>query len=92
VSADIRMQFECNMLQFLHSELETGMTFASVALDSQTEEKRLRNRQNARKAYDTAKHFLEEHAARSTVAQPDLLEGIIKLRSLLVQLGERFEE
>jgi hypothetical protein len=80
------------MLQFLRAELETGMTFASLARDSWTEEKRDRNLLNARKAYDTAKHFLEEHAPEEVAARPDLLDRLTNLRSVLVELGENFED
>ena len=92
MSTGERAQFEASMLQFLQSELQTGMTFASLARDSQTDEKRRRNQQNARKAYDTAKHFLEEHSARGSVAQPHLLEGLTELKNVLVRLGESFGE
>jgi hypothetical protein len=86
-----RTQFESAMLQFLRAELETGMTFASLARDSRTEEKRDRNLVNARKAYDTAKHFLEEHAPEEVAARSDLLDRLTKLRSELVELGTKFE-
>jgi hypothetical protein len=92
MSTSERTRFELSMLQFLQSELETGMTFASLALDGQTEEKRERNRQNARKAYDTAKHFLEERAPEEIATRPDLRDRLTTLRSLLVQLGEKFAE
>ena len=92
MSANDRAQFESNMLQFLQNELEMGTTFASLALDSRSDEKRYRNRQNARKAYDTAQHFLEEHAAGTAVAQPDLFLRLTQLRNLLVRLGEQFGE
>ena len=80
------------MIQFVQNELEMGTTFASLALDSQTEEKRQRNRENARKAYDTARHFLENHAAAEAIAQPDLFVRLSELRRLLIQLGEKVEE
>ena len=81
------------MLQFIRSELETGMTFASLALNSESDGKRQRNQQNARKAYDSAQHFLEEHIAREkTTKQTDLLEGLTQLKNLLTGLGEKFDE
>jgi hypothetical protein len=91
MSAVDRAQFESTMLQFLQGELETGMTFAALARDSQTDEKRHRNVLNARKAYDTAKHFLEQHAPEEVATRPDLLEGLSKLRHVLIRLGEKFE-
>ena len=92
MSTSERTRFELSMLQFLQSELETGMTFASLARDSQTDEKRHRNVLNARKAYDTAKHFLEERAPGEIAMRPDLRDRLTTLRSLLVRLGEKFDE
>jgi hypothetical protein len=92
MTAEDRAQFESNILQFIKTEVEMGMTFASLALDGETEEKRQRNREHARKAYDTAQHFLEEHAHQKIVLPPAMLEGLTKLRKLLVQMGENFEQ
>jgi hypothetical protein len=92
MSSPAREQFENTMVQFIYSELETGITFASLALDSQTDEKRQRNRQNARKAFDTARHFLKQRAVEEIVAQPDLQERLNKLKQLLRELGEKVEE
>ena len=91
MSADDRAQFESNMRQFIQTELETGIAFASVALDEETGDKRDRNQQNARKAYDTAQHFLREHAPEDMTAQPGLLDRLTRLRDLLIQLGEKVE-
>jgi hypothetical protein len=93
MSSDQREQFQSGMRQFIQIELETGMTFASIALESRTEEtRRQRNRQNARKAYDTANHFLNEHAVGQPVIEPNLLAQLAMLRGILIQLGERFAE
>ena len=35
-------QFEFNLCEFIRTELETGITFASIALESKTQEKRQR--------------------------------------------------
>src|SRR5438270_12330241 len=39
--------------EFLKAEIHTGFTLAAIALDSEHEEKKERNRKNARVAYDT---------------------------------------
>ena len=57
MSSGQREQMEFNIWQFIRNELETGITFANLALGKSTEEARQRTRQNARKAYDTAKNF-----------------------------------
>jgi hypothetical protein len=85
-------QFESNMREFIRTELETGITFASIALDSKTEEKRQRSCQNARKAYDTAMHFWKEHLPEESVTPPELLARLNTLRDLLLRLGETIEE
>jgi len=85
-------RFKASILQFIRIELETGMTYASVALTSHSNEKRQRNKQNARKAHDTAQRFLGELVAGERTGQPDLIAGLIQLKSLLTGLGEKFEE
>jgi len=41
-------------LEFVRTDLETGITFSRLALDADDEDKRARNRANARKGYNTA--------------------------------------
>lgn len=43
---------------FLMTELDVGTIFARIALESDNDDKRTRNRRNARKAYDAILHFL----------------------------------
>ncbi len=43
----------------IRTEIETGRTFARVALDARDEEKIARNTANARKAYDTARAWVQ---------------------------------
>ena len=91
--SDQREQFESGMRRFIRTEVETGITFASLALDraldDRVEEARLqRNRQNARKAYDTANHFLNEHPVGESATEPILLARLTTLRHLLLELGE----
>lgn len=67
-------QLESNLEEFIRTELDTGITFASISLDS-TEEKRQRGIQNARKAHDTAMHFWKEHAFESGQYRPTCWNG-----------------
>jgi len=53
-------RFEFNMHELIPTELEISITFASLALDSRTEETRQRSRRNARKVYDTLSALLEQ--------------------------------
>jgi len=85
-------RLEFNMREFIRAGLETGITFASLALDSRTDEKRQRTRENARKAYDTALHFWTDRAFGKLPAPHDLLARRATLRHLLLQLGETLEK
>jgi len=72
---------------FLKTELETGITFANLALSATDERKVARNTANARKAYDTAMKFMvgaSLGADDSALLDPRLE----KLRRQLVALGE----
>ncbi len=80
------------MENFILTEVETGMTFASLALNSATEEKRRRTRQNGRKAYDTAMHFWTKYPSPDATLQSSLHARLTELRGLLLQLGETFKE
>lgn len=46
-------------LDFLRTELETGLTFATIAEQASDEDKINRNRENARKACQSARHFMD---------------------------------
>jgi len=85
-------RFERSMGEFIRIELELGTTFAFLALDSKTEERRQKCRKNARKAYDTARHFWKEHPVREPTVQRSLLASLTTLTNLLLQLGETLEE
>jgi hypothetical protein len=45
-------------LTFLHSELQTGLTLARIALSAKDADKRNRNFLKAREAYDSVLHFM----------------------------------
>ncbi len=71
----------------LITELDTGLLFARLALDSVDETKRNRNRMNARKAYDTFLHL--RHLASPDPDQVCQLEAkLLELKECLVLLGE----
>ncbi len=76
-------------LSFLMTELDVGITFAKIALESGNEDTRTRNRRNARKAYDTALHFLPK--IRETQAEDKQINGkLATLKTFLQSLGETF--
>lgn len=73
--------------EFLKCELQTGITFADLALTAKHDDRRERNRANARKAYDTALRFMGtlSPAPESTAELKHLIE---RLRAQLKRLGE----
>jgi hypothetical protein len=67
-------------LMFLQSEVDTGLTFARIALGSTREQKTSRNAENARKAYDTVNSYL--------AGVPDSTPGLEGIREKMTQLSE----
>lgn len=89
---DPRRSFERSVQQFMLTEANTGIVFASIALDALADEKRQRNLLNAQKAYDTLTRFWTKYPPRDAAVQLRLLGRIAELRRLLVQLGQMSEE
>lgn len=89
---ELKEQFERNKGDFILVEVESGLTFAKVALDAEDEEKLNRNRKNARKAYDTACRFLQESVIKDEELRRKALTGLAELRRDLQELGEKFPE
>ncbi|HEY6253368.1 MAG TPA: hypothetical protein VI685_25710 [Candidatus Angelobacter sp.] len=76
-------------VEFLFTELETGLTFArlaSAAKDNPTKVER--NTRNARKAYDSLLHF-QERVSLSPEAKVKFEAGKDELRDSLRLLGEK---
>ena len=79
------MNQDAASVEFLKTELETGITFADLALSAKHEDKLERTKANARKAYDTALRFMEK------LKPEDAAELEVRLKHLvskLRQLGE----
>ncbi len=75
-------------VDFLRTELDVGLTFARIALESQANSaKRRRNTANARKAYDSFVSW--EKRVRLTAVEKQKFETKLKkVKSILVKLGE----
>jgi hypothetical protein len=74
---------------FLKLDLQTALTFAGLALQTNDGVKRERNRRAARKAYDTILHLIERVGIANDEAE--LFEkNLEQLKSDLVKLGEKF--
>ncbi len=77
--------------KFVNAELDTGLTFVRIAMGAKAgrraSEKMQRNRMNARKAYDSALHFLSSTSLNADEARM-INEKIVALKSGLEKLGE----
>ena len=76
-------------VEFVKTELRTGLTFSTIALQAKDAQKIFRNTMNARKAYDTLLRFLDK-SALSDQDRADVEQMLSKLKSNLIQLGEMF--
>jgi hypothetical protein len=86
--AALRQQFENNQVQFLLTEVDTGITFCNVANSSDNAEKTRRNTAHAREAHDSALHFLPK-AHFDAGAKTEFDAKMVQLKSLLRDLGEQ---
>jgi hypothetical protein len=75
-------------LAFLNAELRTGLTLSRIALSAIHQDKRERNRINARKAYDAILHYLPEANLSAREAE-EIETRLAELRSELQLLGEK---
>ena len=72
-------------VEFVKTELQTGITFADLALSAKCAEKLERNKASARKARDTALRFWNKLTSEDAAE----LDAILKrLRRKLRDLGE----
>lgn len=78
---------EAVTVEFLKTELETGNTFAKLALSAKYADKMERNKANARKAYDTALKFFGSASVEADSAV-ELKKLLKDLRARLGELGE----
>jgi hypothetical protein len=73
--------------EFVKTELQTGITFADLALSAKHKDRRERNTANARKAYDTALRFMDTVSPTPEI-DADLNDRLQHLRAQLEKLGE----
>lgn len=85
----IARDFNQTGAQFLKVELQTGLTFASIAAREEPgSEKRIKNQGNARKAYETVLRLRDRIEIPTDAATRDIQNGLDRLRSALEKLGE----
>lgn len=76
-------------IDFLRTESETAFLFARIASDANDEEKKRRNVRNARTAYDTLLHFVNQLALTED-EQDEIRVNLTELHRQLLVLGETF--
>jgi hypothetical protein len=86
--AEEAADFQDAVIRFLNTEADVGLTLASLAAESRDAKKRLRNRRNARKAYDSALRYFDK-AAPTDAELKVVQQKMATLRELLKSLGER---
>jgi hypothetical protein len=82
-------QLNATNADFLRIEVETALTFTDLASQTNNSEKQIRNRKNARKAYDTIVRMWGD--VTFTPEQEGFMhEMMSRLKIKLELLGERF--
>ena len=75
--------------EFLKIDVQTALTFSGLALQSDNKEKTVRNRKNARRAYDTILHL--SHRVTFTPGEEGYMQEMMsRLKNDLELLGEKF--
>ena len=89
---DLATDLNANCVEFLKTDLDTGLIFASIALDAGEDfRKRQRNQANARKAHDTIAAWRRRLVLTDSDAQY-IEEKLVRLRDSLRRRGEQFPD
>ena len=75
--------------EFLKLDIETALTFLTIARDTHDDSRQRRNLRSARRAYDTVLRF-SDRVILSDEDRDALRSGLKRLRSELESFGERF--
>lgn len=86
-SERLRQELAATQADFVVTEVGTAITFATLALDTDDQDKQARNTKNARTGYDTALHF-SHTAALTRDQQSEYRAKLEELKKLLRRLGE----
>lgn len=73
-------------LEFLKAEVSTGLSFADIALSAHDEERRKRNSEKARAAYDAILKFAP-HVEMTEKESGQVSESMARLKHKLTDLG-----
>jgi hypothetical protein len=82
-------QLNATNADFLRIDAETALTFSQMALEADNPEKRDRNHQNARKAYDTIMR-LRQKVVFTPAQEESMNQKMAELKRDLIKLGEKF--
>jgi hypothetical protein len=82
------LQHSAAQVNAIKTEIQTGCTFAGIALRSHDPGKIARNTANAQKAYDTARGWIEKGLLDSEDAK-EIGEQLGKLKSMLAKLRKK---
>src|SRR5262245_369755 len=82
-------QLNATSADFLKIDVETGLTFSGLALETDNKEKKERNRKNAREAFNTILRFWD-NVDFSPHDEAYIHEKMGQLKSDLELLGEKF--
>jgi hypothetical protein len=81
-------EFHVAIIRFLNTEADVGLNFAHLAAESLDAKKRVRNRRNAREAYDSVLKRLDRVAPTDEELKA-VQQKMATLRELLKSLGEQ---
>ncbi len=81
----LRDQIEAAKIQFIITELDLAFTFCDIAASANNDDKARRNTASARKAYDSATHFLAS-ATTTPETRQAIDNKVERLKSLLGSL------
>jgi hypothetical protein len=87
---DMGKELNATNVNFLKIDVETALTFSKLARQSTNEEKKERNRQHARRAYDTILH-LWNTVAFTPDEEAYMRDMLTQLKIDLEMLGEKFQ-
>ena len=86
---DTGKQLNSTNVDFLKIDVETALTFTGLALETDNQEKKERNRKNARKAYDTIRQLWNK-VTFTPSEETFMHEKLGRLKNDLELLGEKF--
>ena len=86
----IASDFNQKCADFLKIDLETGLTFANIALGEEPgSAERIKTQANARRAYETVLRLRNRIQIPTEAVSREIQNGLDQLRSALEKLGEK---